>query len=324
MSKINAMILVISLLLTGFILLIKGADWLVDGASAMAKKYRVSNLAIGLTVVAFGTSVPELVVNVFAAFEGHHDIVFGNIIGSNNFNLFIILGITGLIVPLTVQTSTVWKEIPISLVAVLMLMLLSNEMIMSNSTMVSRAEGIVLLLCFAFFLWYVFKQLKHSDETVVSVNNYSSLKIWSFIALGLTCLVIGGRLIVNNAVQLATIFGVSEKVIGLTIVAAGTSLPEMATSVIAAIKKNNDIAVGNIIGSNVFNIFLIIGISSIIKPLQFNVVFNIDLLILIAGTLFLFMAMFTGKKHKLDRWEAAILLVFYLGYMGYVVYGTIH
>ena len=188
--KINAVILAIGLLLVGFILLIKGADWLVNGASAMAKKYHVSDLAIGLTVVAFGTSAPELVVNVFAAFEGHHDIVFGNIIGSNNFNLFIILGIAGLITPLAVQASTVWKEIPISLVAVLLLLLLSNEMIMTNSTMVSRAEGIVLLLCFVLFVWYVFKQLKVSSEPVVSVSNYSTLKIWTFIALGLTCLVI--------------------------------------------------------------------------------------------------------------------------------------
>lgn len=313
------MIIAFLLLLAGFVLLIKGADWLVNGASALAKKHRVSDLAIGLTVVAFGTSAPELVVNAFAAFDGHHNIVLGNIIGSNNFNLFIILGIAGLITPMAVQTSTVWKEIPISLFAALLLLFSANELFIGQTKTISRIDGVILLLLFAAFIWYVFKQLKTSPEHIITQSNYSNLKIWVLIGLGLAGLVIGGKLIVNNAVEIATAFGVSEKIIGLTIIAAGTSLPELATSVVAAVKKNNDIAVGNIIGSNIFNIFLILGISSLIRPIQFDTIFNADLLILIGGTLFLFVAMFTGKKHKLDRWEAGILPVVYIGYLLFVI-----
>ena len=309
------MILNVVILLIGFVILIKGADWLVSGASALAKKKKVSDLAIGLTVVAFGTSAPEMVVNVLASFQGLQDIAFGNIIGSNNFNLFVILGITGLIAPLYVQSSTVWKEIPISFIAVVILFFLANNFFLSDQPGLSRIDGLILLVIFGLFLLYVYKQLKVDPQiNMDSHTKYTTLTIWGLILIGLAGLILGGRLVVDNAVKLAQEWGISQKVIGLTIVAAGTSLPELATSVVAAIKKNNDIAVGNIIGSNIFNIFLILGVSAVIRPLPFDRTFNGDMYFLALGTILLFAVMFTGGRKKLDRWEAALLLAAYIAY----------
>ncbi|PZX53307.1 calcium/sodium antiporter [Algoriphagus chordae] len=314
------MILPIILLVLGLLMLVKGADWLVDGASVLAKKHNISDLAIGLTIVAFGTSAPELVVNSVASMGGYPDIVFGNVIGSNNFNLYIILGIAGLIMPLSVQSSSVWKEIPLSFLAVIILLLLTNNFFLQESTGLSAMDGAILLMFFGAFLFYVFTQLKSEpDNNDIILKKYSTPKIWGLILTGLAGLVFGGKLVVDTAVTMAQTLGISEKIIGLTIVAAGTSLPELATSVVASIKKNNDIAIGNIIGSNIFNIFLILGLSSLINPLEYTVTFNTDLYILGAGTIFLFIAMFTGVRKKLDRWEAALLLVFYLGYTAYLV-----
>ncbi len=314
------MLIQILLLVAGLALLIKSADWLVSGASALAKKYNVSDLAIGLTVVAFGTSAPELVVNIIASSQNLNDIVFGNVIGSNIANLFLILGITGLIFPLKVQSSTIWREIPLSFFAVVLLYFLSNNFFLSPFPVLSRIDGIILLLLFGLFIFYVYRQLK-TDKTPneLITKQMPLLKTWIFIAIGLTGLVIGGRLVVNNAVQIATTLGVSEKIIGFTILAIGTSLPELATSVVAALKKNTNIAVGNIIGSNIFNIFLVIAVSALVKPVSYNPVFNTDMYLLGGGTLLLFGAMFSGGRKKLDRWEAAILLAVYLGYMAFLI-----
>lgn len=313
------MILQIILLVFGLGLLIKGADWLVEGASTIAKKKQISDLAIGLTIVAFGTSAPELVVNVVASVQNHQDIVFGNIIGSNNFNLFFILGVAGLITPLVVQSSTAIKEIPISFIAAILLFVLANAFFVETAVL-SRLDGFILLIFFAGFLFYVYKQLKREPEkNEVKELKLSNAKIWGLIVLGLAGLVIGGRLVVTSAVDMATAWGVSEKLIGLTIIAAGTSLPELATTVVAAIKKNSDIAVGNIIGSNIFNIFFILGVSAVVRPIPFDEIFNIDLYLLFAGTAFLFLAMYTSGKMKLDRWEAAVLLAVFLAYTGYLV-----
>lgn len=309
------MILQVFILLVGFVVLIKGADWLVNGASALAKKKNVSDLAIGLTVVAFGTSAPELVVNVLASFQGHQDIAFGNVIGSNNFNLFMILGIAGLITPLSVQSSTVWKEIPISFIALVTLFFLANNFFLAGQPGLSRIDGLVLLVMFGLFLLYVYKQLKVDPQiSLDSHTKYTTLTTWGLILIGLAGLIVGGRLVVDSAVKMAQEWGISQKVIGLTIIAAGTSLPELATSVVAAVKKNNDIAVGNIIGSNIFNIFLILGVSSVIRPLPFDIAFNGDMYFLAAGTFALFAMMFTGGRKKLDRWEAAILLTVFITY----------
>lgn len=314
------MVLQLLLLVGGLVLLVKGADWLVDGASVLAKKNKVSDLAIGLTIVAFGTSAPELVVNVVAASEGYSDIVFGNIIGSNNFNLFVILGIAGIITPLSVQSSTVWKEIPFSFLAALLMLFLVNNYFSGSSGLLSRYDAALLLVLFIVFLVYVATQLK-SDPNVEAVEpkDYTTLKIWVLIFAGLGGLVLGGKLVVDNAVAMAQSLGVSEKIIGLTIVAAGTSLPELATSVVAAMKRNADIAIGNIVGSNIFNIFLILGVSGLIRPLNFQASFNTDIYLIMGGTVFLFLAMFIGEKHRLDRWQAFVLLSFYLLYTGYLV-----
>lgn len=316
------MILSSVLLAVGLVVLIYGANYLVEGASALAKKFNISDLAIGLTIVAFGTSAPELVVNSIASIQGHQDIVFGNVIGSNNFNLFIILGITGLITPLAVQSSTAWKEIPISLIAVVILFMMVNDAVLTSGAenILERWEGILLLIAFLGFLFYVYKQLTSEESIETSPEKkLSNLKMSLFIIGGLAGLVIGGQLVVNNAIEIAESLGISEKIIGLTVIAAGTSLPELATSIVAATKKNADIAVGNIVGSNIFNILLILGSASVISPVSYTDSFNLDLYILAGGTLFLILAMLTGKRKILDRWEAAILLIFYLAYTVYLV-----
>ena len=316
------MILTIFLLVLGVVLLIKGADWMVKGSSSLARKFNISELIIGLTIVAFGTSAPELVVNTIASFEKHPDIVFGNIIGSNIINLFVILGIAGLITPLVVQRSTVWKEIPFSLLAAFILLFLANDQFINpnSSNVVSRFDGIILLIFFVLFLLYVYRQTQ-KDKSLPQPESIikSNWAIWGFIIIGITALVIGGKLIVNSAVEIAQSLGISEKVISLTIVALGTSLPELATSAVAAFRKNNDIAVGNIIGSNIFNLFLILGVSAVVRPVPYHLSFNFDLSILLFGTVFLFIAMFTGEKKKLDRWEAALFILAYAGYTFYIL-----
>ncbi len=310
------------LICVGIILLIKGADWLVEGASALARKFRVSDLAIGLTVVAFGTSVPELVVNAFASFQGHDEIVFGNVIGSNIFNLFMILGLVGLITPLTVQSSTVWKEIPFSFLAVLVLFMLVITPFRDTEIQLSRPEGIGLLLLFGLFILYIYNQLSEDPEAVsLEEKRLSRGRMILYIVLGLAGLIAGGKLVVDSAIGIATDFGISEKVIGLTVVAAGTSLPELVTSLVAAVKKKNDIAVGNIIGSNIFNIFLILGVSALIDPITYDKRFHYDLLFLAAGTFFLFGVMFIGQKKVLERWQAALLLIAFVVYTVFLIVG---
>jgi len=312
--------LYIFLLIAGLAVLLKGADWLVSGASALAKKYRVSDLTIGLTIVAFGTSAPELVVNVIASSDNLNDIVLGNVLGSNIANLFLILGITGIIYPLVVESSTTWKEIPLSLLAVVLLFLMANNFFVAENPVISRLDGLFLLLMFGGFMFYVYRLSKNDTAPQeVVVIEMPLFKMIAFIVAGLAGLIIGGRLVVNNAVEIATILGMSEKIIGFTILAIGTSLPELATSVVAAFRKNTNIAVGNIIGSNIFNIFLVIATSALVSPVTFNAVFNTDMYLLAGGTLFLFIAMFTGGRKKLDRWEACILLLVYLGYTAMLV-----
>lgn len=310
----------IILLLLGLVLLILSAEWLVGGATSLARKFRVSDLTIGLTVVAFGTSAPELVVNLFASSTAHQDIVFGNILGSNNFNLFIILGIAGLVLPLKVHVTTVWKEIPMSLAALVVFFLMVNIPSGGGERVLGRIDGLILLILFVMFQYYVYQQMKSYEPEHHEQRKPGGLfRIIAFIVLGLAGLVIGGKLVVSNAVIIAKAIGVSEKVIGLTIIAAGTSLPELATSLVAAYRKNPDIAVGNIVGSNIFNILLIGGMVSVVKPVSYSPVFNIDFYILAAGTVLLFITMFTSQKHKLDRWEAALLLTLYAGYTTWLI-----
>ena len=313
------MLVSVLLIGVGFTSLIFGANWLVDGSSALARKFNVSDLVIGLTIVALGTSAPELVVSTIASTNGHHDIVLGNVLGSNNFNLFIILGLSGLVYPIAIQSSTAWKEIPISLAAAAILMLFINDFAFSGNTFLSRWEGGILLILFLVFMYYIFTQTKQEVQDISAEKNLSPGKIRVYIIAGLGGLSLGGHLVVANSVIVASTLGVSDKIIGLTIVAAGTSLPELVTSITAATKGKSDIVVGNVVGSNIFNILLILALSSIVNPIAYNTKFNLDLAILLGGTLFLILAMLTGKRLKLDRWEAGVLVSCYLAYTFYLV-----
>jgi len=312
----------ILLIVLGMALLIKGGDLLVDGASSLARRFNISELAIGLTVVAFGTSAPELVVSLAAAVGNHSEIALGNVIGSNNFNLLAILGITGIIAPIAVQKNTIRIEIPLSLVAAIILFLLANLNFLPNEEkMISRVDAGLLLLFFVLFLFYVYKSMKTTtpDNVESAEKTLSLAKSIVFVVLGVVFLVAGGRVVVHSAVALAKAMNISEKIIGLTIIALGTSLPELVTSVTAIIKKSSDIAIGNIIGSNIFNIFLILGTSATVSPIHYSSAFNKDIYFLVFGTLLLLLAMFIGNRKKLDRWQAAIFLLLYAGYVAYLI-----
>ncbi|HAH04651.1 MAG: Na+/Ca+ antiporter, CaCA family [Parcubacteria group bacterium GW2011_GWA2_43_17] len=311
------------LFIIGFIALIKGADLLVNGASAIAKKLKVSDLVIGLTVVAFGTSMPELFVNIFASLSGNSAIAIGNILGSNIANILLILGVSAIIFPLKVTKGTVWKEIPMSLLAALLMGVMANDYLIDqiNNNALTRTDGLALIAFFIIFLYYTFGIAKNETNTdSVSVNkNYGLFKSVWLILLGLAGLVIGGQWIVNGAIAIAGLLGVSQSLIGLTIVAVGTSLPELATSAMAAYRKNADIAVGNIVGSNIFNIFWILGLSSIIKPLPFQPTNNLDIGMTIFSTFLLFLWMFVGKKRILQRWQGLSFISLYTGYIIFLI-----
>jgi cation:H+ antiporter len=296
---------------------------MVSGASSFAKKFNVSEIAIGLTIVAMGTSAPELVVNLVSSSQGLDDVVFGNLIGSNIFNLFLILGIAGTIRPLIVQSETVWKEIPFGMGLVIVLFILVNDAFFlgSDNNSTGVIDGIILLLLFVAFLYYVFYNVKNNNHSLDIADETPIYSNWVTIVMivgGLTGLVIGGKLVVDNAVDIARGFNLSEKLIGLTIIAAGTSLPELATSAVAAYRNRADIAIGNVIGSNIFNLTFILGINSVITPLNFNTEMNFDFYVLIGGSILLFVFMFTLKSKKLDRWEAILFLIAFIAYVSYI------
>lgn len=308
------MILAGFLIIIGFVLLIYGANFLIDGSSAIAKRLKITELVIGLTLVAFGTSAPEFFVNILASVKKEADIAIGNILGSNIVNILLILGISSIIYPLTLKKSTVRKEIPLSMLAAIVFVLLANGG--SSFLGLTRADGLILVVFFLFFLYYVFTIGKSKNETFdATIHAHSLARSLILIILGLVGLLIGGNLVVQNAVLVASTLGISEAVIALTIIAVGTSLPELATSVVAAYKKQPDIAVGNIVGSNIFNIFWVLGISSIINPLPFSPVLFFDAGVVIFATLLLFVAMFIGKKHILERWQGIIFVLLYIAYI---------
>ena len=316
--------LIYVLFIVGFVILIKGADLLVDGASAIAKRFKVSDLVIGLTVVAFGTSTPELFVNIMASLQGNTDIAIGNVVGSNIANVFLILGVSSIIYPLAVAKGTVWKEIPFSLLAAIVLFVVANDQLLDGSQVsdLTRIDGLVFLSFFIIFIYYttsIAARIEGLDEHVPA-KQYGWLRSSLYIVLGLAGLTIGGKWIVDGAIALATTFGMSESLVGLTIVAVGTSLPELATSAMAAYKRNVEIAVGNVVGSNIFNIFFVLGISAIIKPLPFQMKNNRDIGMVIFSSLLLFLFMFTGKKRSLDRWEGLIFLLCYGVFVAYLVF----
>lgn len=318
------MVLTFALLIAGFVVLIKGADLLVGGASSIAKSYGVSNLAIGLTVVACGTSAPELLVSLLSAISGRSDASFGNVIGSNNFNLLMILGLSGVIAPLVVQRNTVRYEIPLSLFAAIILFFMVNDSLVGGEgeiNQLSRVDSLILLVLFGIFLFYIYRTMRDGADMEEGevISEYSKPKAVAYIVVGLVMLIGGGKLVVDNAVVIAQAYGLSERLIGLTILAVGTSLPELATSLVAAYKKNTDIAIGNVVGSNIFNILLILGLTGTLQPIPYNSALNFDMQVLMGGTVLLIIFMFTLHTRKLDRWEAFLMLCAYIVYTVYLV-----
>lgn len=316
----------ILLIIVGLAVLVLGADWLVRGASSLAAKLRVSALVIGLTVVAFGTSTPELTVSVTAALKGSTDIALGNITGSNIANILLILGICAAIKTLTVKSTTVWKEIPLALTGMVLLFVFGNDHLFDKipANALTRTDGIALLVLFAIFMYYIFGLAKN-DRTKTENKDADDIKVLpshisaAYIVAGLLGLIVGGRLLVDNAVDVASAAGLSEALIGLTIVAVGTSLPELATSLVATLKGQNDIAVGNIVGSNIFNVFWILGLSSIVAPLPVSSGASVDILVGVGATSLLFLFMFLGKKHKLTKAEGILFLTTYVVYTVYLI-----
>ncbi|MGD2268769.1 MAG: calcium/sodium antiporter [Desulfobacterales bacterium] len=310
------------MLLVGFTILIKSADLLVTGASSVARRLKVSELAIGLTVVAFGTSTPELFVNLVASFQGNTAIAIGNILGSNVANILLILGISSIIYPLSVTKGTVWKEIPFSLLAAVVMGILANDILIdaAPTAILKHSDGLIFLSFFIIFLFYtvnIATEIQGVQEHIPT-KKYGLLRSLVFIILGLFGLILGGKWIVAGALTIATHLGVSQSLVGLTIVAVGTSLPELATSAMAAYKRNVEIAVGNVVGSNIFNILFILGISALIKPLPFQPARNLDIVVVVLSSLLLFGFMFTGKKRSLDRREGIVFVFLYGVYVAVI------
>lgn len=320
------MFIEITLFILGILLLIKGAGWLVKGASSLAKKFGISTLIIGLTVVAFGTSMPELIVNILAAIRGASEIAFGNIIGSNISNILLVLGITAIITNVRAHYSTVWKEIPFALLSVLVLFVLSNKIF--NGTrifLLNRADGLILLFFFGIFIYYTgeliyIKKLKKKKEKVkTKIPSLSNTKITGLILLGLIGLYLGGKWVVDGAVFIALQFGLSEFLISATIIAIGTSLPELVVSVTAALKKDIDLAIGNIVGSNIFNILWILGITALITPIIIPSFINLDIAFLLITTLLLLLFMFTGKRQIIERKHGILFILLYIFYIIFLI-----
>lgn len=315
----------IVLLILGIFILIKGAGWIVDGSSALAKKWGVPSLIIGLTIVAFGTSAPELIVSLIAVIGGNTGTAFGNVIGSNLANLLLILGIASLIAAPKIKSSTVWKEIPFSLLAVVVLFVVSNDLIIDKIEIFSltRVDGLILLLFFAIFLYYIIGVAKGSRAEIgesLEITRMSNRRIYLLILFGVLGLFIGGKWVVDGAIFIAESFGVSDFLIGATVIAIGTSLPELVTSVRAAMKNDLDLAVGNIIGSNIFNIFWILGLVSVVAPVKIPLNINFDIAFLGLSTLLLFAFMFLGKKRYLERYQAVIFIVMYFVYITIIIF----
>ncbi|MCH5150199.1 MAG: calcium/sodium antiporter [Spirochaetales bacterium] len=314
------------ILAAGLILVIKGADFLVDGASSLAVKMGVPQLVIGLTIVAFGTSMPELIVNLSASFEGKNQIVLGNILGSCIYNILLILGIGAIITPLSIKSSTKWKEIPMAFGSILLIFILANtgftkELGFTKDLYITRLESILLLLSFAAFMWYTIHIALSDNASSEEEPKYnSSLHTMLLIIAGFASLLLGGKFTVEGAVHIATVLNVSEKLIALTIVSIGTSLPELATSAVAAYKKQADIAVGNVIGSNIFNILLILGLSSVVTPIAYPAELNIDILVLGIATVFLFLVTFIKDKNVVGRPTGIIFVASAVIYTIYLIF----
>lgn len=314
------MTLQILILLGGLALILFGANWLVDGSSSIAKRFGISEFVIGLTIVGIGTSTPEMVVSFLSAFQGKADMAIGNIVGSNIFNTLMILGVTALIAPLTITKSNLKKDIPLNIfVTVLLILLGMNFTIFGlGQDQLSRIDGAILLAIFAWYLYTSFKS-DTADEDGEGIKEYKTGISVLLIAAGLGALIAGGKLFVNSATELAKMFGVSDKFIAITVMAAGTSMPELATCAVAALKGRGQLALGNVLGSNISNILLILGGSALINPLSFGGMTYVDLGVVLAGAIFILASAYLFKKKQLDRFEGIVLLLMEAGYMWYLI-----
>lgn len=314
------MTLQILILLGGLALILFGANWLVDGSSSIAKKFGISEFVIGLTIVGIGTSTPEMVVSFLSAFQGKADMAIGNIVGSNIFNTLMILGVTALIAPLTITKSNLKRDIPLNIfVTVLLILLGMNFTIFGlGQDQLSRIDGAILLAIFAWYLYTSFKS-DTADEDGEGIKEYKTGISALLIVAGLGALIAGGKLFVNSATELAKMFGVSDKFIAITVMAAGTSMPELATCAVAALKGRGQLALGNVLGSNISNILLILGGSALINPLSFGGMTYVDLGVVLAGAIFILASAYLFKKKQLDRFEGIVLLLMEAGYMWYLI-----
>ena len=310
------------LLVGGLLLILWGANALTDGAASVAKRFQISNLVIGLTIVAFGTSAPEFVISFLSSFNGSAGLAIGNVVGSNVFNCLMIVGCTAIVAPIPVGKGTLAKEIPLCVLSAIVLFLCANDVLLDGgaSNVISRSDGLMLLCFFAIFVGYTFAIAKNGNgEDEGEIRSFPVWKSVLFILLGLGALIGGGQLFVNGASGIARSLGVSESVIGLTLVAGGTSLPELATSVSAALKKNPGIAIGNVIGSCLFNIFFVLGCSATISPLPMGGINNIDLAVLAGSAVMFWIVGWFFKERTITRMEGALMAICYVAYTAYLV-----
>jgi cation:H+ antiporter len=309
-------------LVVGLVFILYGANLLTDGASAVAKRFHISDLVIGLTIVAFGTSMPEFVVSTFSSINGSADMAIGNVVGSNIFNILMIIGCTAIAYPIKVEEGTLTKQIPLIILSSVAVLVCANDIFLDDgvNNVIGRTDGILLLCFFAIFLGYTFA-IAHNGKRKGEVKT-KELPMWKsilFILLGLTGLIFGGDLFVDGASGVVRSLGVSESIIGLTLVAGGTSLPELATSIVAAMKHNSGIAIGNVIGSNLFNVFFVLGTSATIIPLSIGNITNVDLFMLLFASIFFWVVGWFFKKRTITRYEGVLLVACYIGYTAYLI-----
>ena len=316
------MVFQIFILLAGLLLILFGANWLVDGSSSIAKRFGISEFVIGLTIVGIGTSTPEMVVSFLSSFQGKADMAIGYIVGSNIFNTMMILGVTALISPLAITKSNLKKDIPLNIIVTVLLIVLGMNFTLfgKGQDQLSRIDGIILLAVFAWYIWTSFRSdAGDSEEDGESIKEYKTGISVILIVAGLAGLILGGRLFVNSATELAKMFGVSDKFIAITVMAAGTSMPELATCVVAALKGRGQLALGNVLGSNIANILLILGGAALINPLSFTGMTPVDLGAVLLCAIFILASAYCFKKKQLDRFEGVILLLMVVGYMWYLI-----
>ena len=308
------------ILAAGLLLILLGANYLVDGASSIAKKFGLSEFIIGVTIVGIGTSAPEMVVSVLSAIQGKADMAIGNIVGSNIFNTLMILGVTALIAPLTITKNNLRKDIPLNIIVTALLILLGLNFTIfgAGEDKLCRIDGAIMLGIFIWYLWSSFRS-GNKDEEDSDIKIFPTGLAVIMILGGLAGLVFGGRLFVNSATEIAKALGVSDKFIAITIMAAGTSMPELATCIVAALKGRGQLALGNILGSNISNILLILGLSSLITPLSFKGITIVDVSVMLISAIVILLSVYLCKKKELDRIEALLLLAMEAGYMWYLI-----